>query len=223
MHSALISEASADADAPPEVRTEKPPPKSQPRVRLEIDARRAQLLALGRELFTTRRYDDLSIGEIARAAGISKGLLYHYFPSKRIFYIESLREAAEQLLRHTRPPRNLAPIERLRVGIDAYLAYVDRHKTMFSALIWRGILPDLEVTRIVESTRLRFFDRLFSEIAESPIGRNALRGWIGFIEASVLDWIERDDVTQRELSDLFVAVFRESVARPATQRLAPVP
>jgi AcrR family transcriptional regulator len=215
MHSALATGSVASNDTRPEVCAEEPPPKSQPRVRLEVDARRAQLLQLGRELFTTRRYDDLSIGEIARVAGISKGLLYHYFPSKRVFYVESVREAAGELLRHAMPSGDLGSIERLRAAIDVYLGYVDRHKTVFSALIWRGILDDPEVTRIVENTRLRFFDRLFSEIAETPIGRNALRGWIGFIEASVLDWIERPDLTQRELSDLFVAVFQQIVARQA--------
>jgi AcrR family transcriptional regulator len=121
MHSALTSAAMASARTPPETPAVEPPPKSQPRVRLEVDARRAQLLEIGRELFTTRSYDELSVDEIAQAAGISKGLLYHYFPGKRVFYIESLREAAEELLRQTMPPRALAPIERLRAGIDAYL------------------------------------------------------------------------------------------------------
>jgi AcrR family transcriptional regulator len=218
MHSALTSAAIEGANTAPEVCTVEPPPRSQPRVRLEVDARRALLLEVGRELFTTRSYDDLSIDEIAHAAGISKGLLYHYFPSKRVFYVESLREAAEELLRHTLPPQDLAPIERLRAGIDAYLAYVDRHRIVFSALIWRGIQRDPEVYSIVENTRIRFFDRLLTEIALSPIGRNALRGWIGFIEASVLDWIEHPEVTQLELSDLFVAAFQKLVARPAGLR-----
>src|SRR6185503_20426450 len=94
------------ASQPPALQPE-PPPKSQPRVRLEVDARRAQLLEVGRELFTTRCYDDLSIDEIAQAAGISKGLLYHYFPGKRVYYVESLREAAEELLRQTLAPKDL--------------------------------------------------------------------------------------------------------------------
>jgi AcrR family transcriptional regulator len=210
MHSAPTSAALAGPG--------EPPPKSQPRVRLDLDARRAQLLELGRELFASHGYDDLSIGDIARAAGISKGLLYHYFPNKRAFYIESLREAAEELLRHTLPPRNLAPLERLRAGIDGYLAYVDRHRPLFASSSWRGFMQDSEVNHIVQNARLEFFDRLLTEAAPSPIGRHALRGFIGFVETSVLDWIERTDVTPRELSDLFVAVFQEIVLRTATTR-----
>jgi AcrR family transcriptional regulator len=204
------------ASAPPRAPAEELAPKSQPRTRLEVDARRAQLLKLGRELFTTRAYDDLSIEEIARIGGISKGLLYHYFPSKRVFYVESVRQAAGELLEQTAPSEDLSPLERLRAGIDAYLSYVERNKSVFATLMWRGIVHDAEVSGIVESTKLLFFDRLFTDVSNSPIGRNALRGWIAFIEASVLDWIEHSDVDRRELSDLFVSVFQQVLERPAS-------
>src|SRR5689334_1058061 len=71
-----------------------PSPSSSPapvRSRLAVDKRRAQLLKLGQELFSNFNYDELSIDEIARRAGISKGLLYHYFPSKRDYYVEVIR------------------------------------------------------------------------------------------------------------------------------------
>jgi AcrR family transcriptional regulator len=217
MSSAALTLPIVGAPTPQQTPDEELAPKSQPRTRLEVDARRAQLLKLGRELFTTRAYDELSIEEIARIGGISKGLLYHYFPSKRVFYVESVREAAGELLQRAAPPEDLTPLERLRAGIDAYLSYVERNKSVFAALLWRGIIHDPEVNGIVESTKLVFFDRLFTEVSKSPIGRNALRGWIAFIEASVLDWIEHCDVDQRELSDLFVAVFQQILERRITE------
>ncbi len=61
------------------------------RARLDVEERRKQLVALGNELFSKRTYDEVSIDELARAAGISKGLLYHYFPTKRDFYIATVR------------------------------------------------------------------------------------------------------------------------------------
>src|SRR5262249_47381912 len=63
------------------------------RVRLDVDARRAQLVDLGLTEFGTRTYDEVSIDRIAQMAGISKGLLYHYFPTKRAFYVACVREA----------------------------------------------------------------------------------------------------------------------------------
>ncbi len=206
--SVFSSSGPTNCSALPEMGSEEPPPKSHPRVRLEIDARRAQLLELGRELFMTHRYEDLSIGDIAQAAGISKGLLYHYFPSKRSFYSESLRAVAYELLRDAMPPPNLPPIERLRAGVDAFFAFIGRHRPVFAALIQRGILRDPEVIGILEDTKLRFLDRLLTEFADARISRNALSGWIGFVAASVLDWFERPDVTERELADLSTAVFK---------------
>ena len=210
---ALRSErlAFASVEAAPGNAHEEAAAKSQPRTRLEVDARRAQLLELGRELFTTRSLRRSEHRARSRARRNLEGLLYHYFPSKRVFYVESVREAAGELLRHTHAARNLSPIERLRAGIDAYLAYVDRHRSVFAALIWRGILHDPEVNRIVETTRTQFFDRLFTEIVTVSDRPQCPARLDRFIEASVLDWIEHPDVTQRELSDLFVAVFQEYV------------
>jgi AcrR family transcriptional regulator len=197
-------------------------PKSQ-RTRLEVDARRAQLLQLGRQLFAQHTYEDLSIAAVARAAGISKGLLYHYFPSKRVFYVESVREAANELLHQTMPPDDSSPLERLRAGIDAYLSYVEQHRSVFAAHLWCRIVHDPEVNPLALDARLRFFDRVFADAARTPIGRNALRGWIGFIESCVIDWIESPELSRAELTYLFVNTFRRVVVRtePTTAQSIP--
>ena len=65
--------------------------------RLDVDERRQQLLERGAELFTSHPYDKLSMSKIAEEAGISKGLLYHYFPSKQAFFEATLSSWVEQL------------------------------------------------------------------------------------------------------------------------------
>jgi|RhiMethySRZTD1v2_1073278.scaffolds.fasta_scaffold07059_6 AcrR family transcriptional regulator len=195
-------------------------PKNQ-RTRLGVDVRRTQLLQLGRELFARHPYENLSIGAIARAAGVSKGLLYHYFPSKRVFYTESVREAAGELLRQTIPSDEVEPLARLRAGIDAYLAYVERHRSAFAANLWRRIVPEPDATQIAGTARLELFDELFLDVAKTPIGRTALRGWIGFIEASVADWLENPALSRSELTDLFVRLFQRVVAGSAANANSP--
>src|SRR5687767_328836 len=94
------------------------------RIRLENDQRRAQLLALGVQAFSERTYDDVSIDDIAKAAGISKGLLYHYFPTKRDLYLAGLRATAAELIASTTAATSdmaMPPLERMRAGLDAYL------------------------------------------------------------------------------------------------------
>ena len=79
------------------------------RARLTLDERRAQLVELGADVFRDRPYDEVSIDDIAAAAGVSKGLLYHYFDGKREFYVAALRHAAEEIEALTEPDEDLAP------------------------------------------------------------------------------------------------------------------
>ncbi len=186
-----------------------------PRARLDVDERRAQLLALGLELFSERAYDAISIDEIALAAGISKGLLYHYFPTKRDFYAAAIREASRQLLEFTRPDESAPPIERMRRVLDAYLAYVERRGPAYSALLRGGIGSDPEVAAIVQETRDLFLERLIKNVPAAEIGpqlRVTLRGWIGFVEAASLDWVERREMGREALRDLCAEVLMEAIA-----------
>ena len=183
------------------------PPRT--RTRLDLDARRAQLLALGLDVFATRSYDDVPIEEIARAAGISKGLLFHYFPTKRHFYVATIREAARTLLAETAMAEIEDPIARLYAGLDAYFSYVDRHGPAYAALLRGGIGSDPEVAAVVEETRGKFLERLMAGLHAQPVPRVrlALRAWLGFVEAAALDWLERRDVPVSDVRDLVVQVL----------------
>src|SRR6201995_1086616 len=92
--------------------------------RLDVDERRRQLLELGRELFARHSYEELSMAGIARAAGISKALLYHYFPSKQEYFQATLATAAQQLRKLTEPDPALPPAEALTNSVEAYLGWV---------------------------------------------------------------------------------------------------
>jgi AcrR family transcriptional regulator len=181
-----------------------------PRTRLEPDARRSQLLALGLSVFSERAYDEVSIDDLARAAGISKGLLYHYFPTKRDFYVAALREAGHQLLEKTKTRAGASALEQLREGIDTYHAYVSRHGASYAALLRGGIGSDKEVAQIVDEIRELFIVRLVEGLGigeASPLVRAALRGWIGFLEVTVIDWLERRSVDRIALRELQIEVL----------------
>ena len=185
-----------------------------PRARLEVDERRAQLVRLGIELFAARAYDEVSIDELARAAGVSKGLLYHYFPTKRDFYVATVSEASRQLLELTETPATMPPVERLRGSLEAYLDYVDAHAPAYAALMRGGVGSDPEVARVVDETRATMCERLLRELPDvtpTPLIRTAVRGWLGFCEATSLDWIERRTVTRSEIRDLMLEVLLATI------------
>jgi AcrR family transcriptional regulator len=180
------------------------------RARLDVDARRAQLLELGIRIFGERPYDSIQIDEIARAAGISKGLLYHYWPSKREFYVAAVSEGARQLVEATLrgAATDAAPIERLRAALDAYLGWVEAHASAYGMLLRSGIGHDPQIGAIVEQTRARFLDRLIEEVGVPPAAvRLALRGWIGMVEGASLDWSGRRDVERASLRELLLDAF----------------
>ncbi len=193
------------------------------RIRLENDQRRAQLLALGIQAFSDRTYDDVSIDDIARAAGISKGLLYHYFPTKRDLYLAGLRTTADDLIATTTAAASpsLPPLERMRAGLDAYLDHVSHHARPFVALMRGGIGSDPEVVAVIEGVRATYVQRFLENaegtplagmlMANRPLVRIAIRGWIGFVEAASLEWLTRKDVERTTLRDVLVDALLASL------------
>lgn len=207
-------------------------PVREPRIRLEVEERRSQLVELGLQHFGERAYDDVSIDEIADAAGISKGLLYHYFPTKRAYYAATVKEAASRLVASTSMDDGAAPLASLEAGLDAYLAYVKAHAKAYATLMRSGVGVDPEIARIVDETRATFVDRLISGFAlgetsgllDAPVVRLALRGWVGFAEAASLGWVEAIAAgtpapSQDEVRELLAGALIE-IVRSATRRLA---
>jgi AcrR family transcriptional regulator len=187
---------------------------------MDTDARREQLLALGLGMFAARTYDAVSIDDVALAAGISKGLLYHYFPTKRDFYVAVVCEAARRLLEVTDPPRDLLPLERLVAGLQGYLTFVDAHALTYAALLRGGIGTDEDVIRVVEGARATIIERLLEglgQAAPDALLRLLLRGWIGFVEATSLDWIQHRDLERDALLQLWVQQLVRTLPREAVK------
>ena len=76
----------------------RPPKEEVLGARLEPDARRAHLLAVGATVFGSKAYDEVQIDQIAKEAGVSRGLLYHYFPSKRAFFAAIIQGGYDEIL-----------------------------------------------------------------------------------------------------------------------------
>jgi AcrR family transcriptional regulator len=163
------------------------------------------------DLFFNRSYEEVSVDDIAEVADISKGLLYYYFPTKHDFYVAIVQYAAEQLLRETEPDQQLEPTERLRTSLNAYFSYVERHAKAYIALLRGGVGVDSQVVAIMDSVRQTYVQRilqsLMGEVTLHPAQLIAINGWIGFVEATSIAWLERRDLSQEELCNLAIAAF----------------
>ena len=180
--------------------------------RLDVDERRRQLLELGAELFARHGYEELSMSRIAREAGISKALLYHYFPSKQAYFSATLEQAAEELAEVTEPDPSKPPVEQLSASLDAYLGWVERHMSAYDKLI-RGVGAVPEVRELVERVREETAARILAGIAPepTPMLRAAVRGWLWFMDGAVLDWIEHRDIDRQRLHGLLLGTLLGAV------------
>ncbi len=184
------------------------------RIRLDNDERRAQLLELARKAFSDRSYDDVSIDDLARVAKISKGLLYHYFPTKRDLYVAGLREIADELVaRISASQQDVAPIDRVRAGLDAYLEYIAQHSRAFVSLMRGGIGSDPEVAGVIDGVRARMIELFLEQtpfapmLIKDPRFHTSVRGWIGFVESATIDWCDNQRLTREELRELLTGIL----------------
>lgn len=185
------------------------------RSRLDMDARRAQLLELGLQLFGTRAYDDVSIDDIAAAANVSKGLLYHYFGGKRAFYVAVVSDAARKLVTALLPGRALAPAARALAGLDAYLRFVEERADAYAALVTGGLGADPQIAEILEATRQELVDTILTDVGlehPRPAYRLAFRSWIGGVEAACVDWLRRRDLPRAQLLQLMIGGLQGALA-----------
>jgi AcrR family transcriptional regulator len=186
------------------------------RVRLQTDERRTQLLELGSKVFSTRSYEDVSIDEVAQMANISKGLLYHYFRSKREFYVETIRADSLRLRQLTEPDPTLPPAAQLRSAIDVHLDFIRLHGKIYVSIYRSGATIAPEVQDILEEHRdvvMQWFLRSLQLTKPKPVLRAALRGWLTLIEGMSLDWIASPTLRQEALRELLVSAYAALVER----------
>ncbi|HTW16350.1 MAG TPA: TetR/AcrR family transcriptional regulator [Nocardioides sp.] len=195
------------------------------RTRLSPDERRAQLLDLGVRLLATRSIEELSIDVLAEEAGISRGLLYHYFGSKHAFREAVVRRAADDLIAQTVPPADGELEERLLVSVTAYLDYVLANYEGYLSLVKAAASGNETLRDIYDEARSVLTDRIFREDAEgeilpdTPLTRLVVRGWSAMTEELVLTWrADPNGVSREELIGILAGSLRPlieaSLSRP---------
>ena len=188
-------------------------PVPLPRQRLDAEARRAQLVDIGLELLRTRPIDQIVLDEVIERAGISNGLLFHYFPTKRDYQLAVVETAAAELLASLEPDRTLAIGDQLRGGLEAYLDYIEEHPLAYRS-ITRSAGSDEAMLAVVERIKDAIVELIAEPIVPEPdaLLRLAIRGWIGSAEECALLWIRERPCDREVLVDLLMRVGLHLVA-----------
>lgn len=173
------------------------------RTRLPPEQRRARLLDLGASLFATAPYEDVHIERVAEMAGVSRGLLYHYFPTKRAFFAALVERASDRMMRALTPASDLPPLEQLDRGIEAYLDNC-RANIYGSQAMHRGAASgDPDVLAIIErNTRAhqaRILAILEPDRPPHPLLAIAVRSWLIFLRTAAQEWLLQPDVPRDDV------------------------
>ncbi|ARF58894.1 TetR/AcrR family transcriptional regulator [Streptomyces gilvosporeus] len=171
-------------------------------------ARRAELIATGRALFADTSYDALSMDDIARAAGVAKGLIYYYFTNKRGYYLAIIEDAVAQLVERAGSTHDLPPVERVQRTVDGYLRYAQHHQAAYRAIVTGGVGSDAEVLAIRDAVRARLLRTIargaWGREEIPPLARIALTGWLTSVEGVTLDWIAAPEIPRETVTALLV-------------------
>lgn len=182
------------------------------RRRLPPETRRAQLLALGVQMLATRTLDQLSVEEIAEQAGVSRGLLFHYFSSKQDFHLAVVREISRAMLEATEPDPTLAPLAALRDSVSSFVDFVGENRDAYLALLRGPASSDPAMRAVFDATRSAMAERTLRVVAGFGVTtgareRLAVRGWIAFTEEVVVSWLSGEEIDREELLDLVTSAF----------------
>lgn len=198
-------------------------PQERTRRRLSTEERREQLLSVGARLFAQKPYDDVWIERVAEIAGVSRGLLYHYFPTKRDFFAAVVQRESERMLRLTAAVPGLPVREQIGTGLDAFLGYVESHAQGFRAFHRAEAAGDPLVREVYRNGLAAQERQILAALAADPDAsditqdlpalRLAVRGWLAFMVAVCLEWLEEPDLTREQVRDLCAKALLGAITR----------
>jgi AcrR family transcriptional regulator len=199
------------------------------RRRLSPEDRRAELLALGAEVFGKRPYDEVRIDEIAERAGVSRALMYHYFPDKRAFFAAVVKDEADRLYAATNmePANGLTMFEEIRMGVLGYMAYHQQNpEAAWAAYVGLG-RSDPVLLGVEDDAKNRQMEHIMGRITEVVSGvqeaklepdverdlRVVIQGWIAFTFEICRQRIIDPTTDAERLADSCSHVLLDAIAR----------
>lgn len=196
-----------------------------PRLRRSADDRRAQLVQIGLELLPTTPVQELTIDEVARRAGISRSLLFHYFASKREYYTAVTRAAADVMLDHLLPEPGGPPAEQVAGMLDRYVGWVETYRESHLAFVRGAGGGDPWVAEVYEETRQRLVEVALTALGlpDDALRRQLVLAWFAFTEDLVGSWADQQSMSRPVLLALLREVLDDLVGLRPTPPPGAVP
>ena len=184
---------------------------------------RQRLIAAAVDLFSSKSYDDVAAADIAKAAGVAHGLLFHYFGSKRGIYLQAIREAVDQLDEAFAFEAGLPPSQQLRRALTSNLRYLSRRRGLALRLVLGGRGADPEAWEVFEAARWRALVATVALLGlepDNPALRIAGRAAVAAIDEATVYWLNNEHQFSEEtmveyMIQLLAAGLRSAVTLDA--------
>ena len=163
-------------------------PASGVRRRLSADERRRQLVAIGLAKIVETPIQDLSMDDIATEAGISRGLLFHYFPTKTDFYLACIAAAGRRILRTTAPDEDAPGEAQVEMATRLMIEQIERRRGFYLALVHGHGVADPRVSEVMDSVRDGSTERVMAALDVPEARRDVVRAWWAYTEDRALTW-----------------------------------
>jgi AcrR family transcriptional regulator len=184
--------------------------------RLDPGQRREQILEAANALFAERGYDEVTVEDIASSAGVTRGLVHHYFGGRKQVYIALLERLGAQREEQIPPPVGRSARARLADTVSRWLDWTEQNRTIWLATLGRGEdIADPDIRQVVTDLLRRAVALLtihYADIADdSPRLRYALECWTGLNRVATRRWLQ--DRATRQASHELIASTLEHVLR----------
>jgi AcrR family transcriptional regulator len=179
--------------------------------RLKPQQRREQLLDTAAAMFAQKPYEDVMVEDIVVRARVSRSTLYHYFPTKRDLYVAIFKRSSNRLLARANPDPQLPLAEQLATGLDAHIQYFVDHPCD-AITINRGALSDDPAIQAIITEELnvigqRLIDKLIAEGRLRGVTEIAVEGWLAFVRAACVKWIQSQNISRADLTEMCLRAF----------------
>ncbi|MFJ2766329.1 TetR/AcrR family transcriptional regulator [Streptomyces sp. NPDC087300] len=181
------------------------------RRRLDPAERRSELLDTGARLFAAKPYDEVFMEEVAERAGVSRALLYKYFPSKHALFAAVYRQAADRLLSVTKLDQSAPVLDQLSAGLDAHFDYfaANKHTVLAANRVLAGdpVIQSI-ITGELAELRRRLLDATVLGEGPRELVASALTSWLVFVRVLCVDWLTNESFTRAELHAMSVGALK---------------
>jgi len=168
------------------------PPGPSRRTRLTADDRRRQLVGIGLATLVEKPIQDLPLDEVATEAGISRGLLFHYFPTKRDFYRACVEAAGRRILRTTAPDPALAARAQVEQMVGLFVDQIDRRRDFYLSLLHGTGAADVSLVEVYDGIWAVATTRVLDALGLPVTSRAVVHAWWAYIEDRALAWSAGD-------------------------------